>query len=165
MTEKIEFAPLRVGVVGSRRRNTLVDRRMILHILRRVVSDHPGRRIIVVSGGCRGPDTYAEEAARALGLETEIFPVPTDPPITSRWDFSERAKERNTVIADRSDILYALVAPDRRGGTEDTVMKHAGLGFCAWGERKTILVLEDGSEEHVTVRAYLDATGTNTHGV
>ena len=34
---------------------------------------------------------------------------------------------RNTFIARDSDILIALVAEDRKGGTEDTLKKHKGV--------------------------------------
>lgn len=121
---------MRVGIVGSRKRNTLKDRRIILDI----VSRFP-KETVIVSGGARGPDSFAEEAARICSLGTLIFRVP---PAKDKNDFREKAYARNTEIAENSDILYALVIPERKGGTEDTIKK--ALLF----KKKVCIVDEEG---------------------
>lgn len=40
-----------------------------------------------------------------------------------RYHFAQINYERNTLIANNSDILIACVSEDRRGGTEDTIKK------------------------------------------
>jgi hypothetical protein len=103
-----------IGVVGSRRRDSdrdfqLVKAEIIKHL-------KPGDRL--VSGGCpRGGDRFAEIVAKKLGLCIIIF-YPDWEGLGRRAGF-----ERNTYIARDSDVLIACVAPDRTGGTEDTVRK------------------------------------------
>lgn len=47
---------------------------------------------------------------------------------------------RNGNIADKSDILIAIVAKDRKGGTEDTIRKAKKIG-------KKVIIIEDLCEE------------------
>lgn len=113
---------LRVGIVGSRRRNNLPDRKLVFEIVQRAIAKYPDKKIIIVSGGCRkGADHFAEEAAKFFGVEPLLFPVSDDPPVKSRWEYRERAFARNYDIAANSDIVFALVHEDRTGGTENTV--------------------------------------------
>ena len=113
---------LRIGIVGSRRRNTLADRQIVYDIVEKAIKRFPDREIVVVSGGCwKGADKFAEDAAKFFGVRTLIFPVPKDPPIKHRGEFRERAFARNREIAAHSNIVFALVHPDRTGGTENTV--------------------------------------------
>lgn len=138
----------RIGIVGSRRRNTLRDRRIVFDIVERLApSLFPGQPVTIVSGGCKGPDSFAAEAARFYKLDTKIFPVPTDPPIQDRNDFRERAYARNTLIAEASEDLYALVAPDRKGGTEDTIRKAHAL------RKNVFLVDEEGAISYLSPEA------------
>ena len=39
------------------------------------------------------------------------------------FSYAKANYERNTLIARDSDVLIAVVAPDRKGGTEDTIKK------------------------------------------
>jgi len=107
-----------IGIIGSRRRDTPVDKLL----LKEVFDKHyePGDRI--VSGGCpQGGDRFAEEIARDLGL-TIIIHYPN-------WSGGRFAGlARNTLIAEDGDMLLALVAPDRKGGAEDTITKATRLG-------------------------------------
>ena len=80
----------------------------------------PNEEVILVSGGCpKGGDRFAEDLAKQLGYEMVIHPAD--------WKRYGRGAGfvRNTDIATGSDYLIACVAPDRKGGTEDTVRK-----FC-----------------------------------
>jgi len=107
---------MKVGVIGSRKFQSSKS-------VKALVSSLPIGSI-VISGGCAGPDSWAEEAARAIGFEVSIF-LPSLPPKGSpRHAFTKAFYERNRLIAENSDILHAFVSPDRKGGTEYTI-KHA----------------------------------------
>ena len=77
----------------------------------------------IVSGGCpKGGDRFAEIIAKAEGVTITIhFP---------NWHAYGRAAgpKRNTKIAEDCNVLLALVAKDRKGGTEDTIRKVQKLG-------------------------------------
>lgn len=117
----IMAAPVAFGIVGSRRRNTLHDRRIVLNLVELLVSKF-GDGLVIVSGGCpKGADAFAEEAAKLLSVKTDITPVDKEG-ITSKWDFTKRAFARNRIVAERSKQgLFCLVADDRKGGTENTI--------------------------------------------
>jgi hypothetical protein len=60
--------PFRVGIVGSRRRNSYKDRGYVFRIVDGLLCAFRGKRpVVVVSGGAAGPDSFAEEAADVLG--------------------------------------------------------------------------------------------------
>jgi hypothetical protein len=107
---------LKVGIVGSRRR---LDRKAVEELVASLPLD-----TIIISGGCRGVDSWAAEAGRDRGLEViEYFPeLPTKN--SPRWQYTKAYYNRNAQIAADSDILYAFVSKDRTGGTENTI-KHA----------------------------------------
>src|SRR6266852_3629791 len=120
---------MKVAIVGSRRRNTLRDRKIVLDLVTRLVTESSEDRIVIVSGGCpKGADSFAEEAARVHRLDKIIFPVAKHPEIKSRHEFRERAFARNLLVAKEADVIYALVHPDRKGGTENTVQHAHRLG-------------------------------------
>jgi len=79
---------------------------------------------IVISGGCSGPDTWAEEAARDAGLKVSVFLPDLPPKGSPRHVFTEAFYARNRLIVENSDIIHAFVSPDRKGGTEYSI-KHA----------------------------------------
>ena len=75
---------------------------------------------VVVSGGCRGVDRWAAEAARARGLEVlELLPDLAG--VKSRGQAASRFFARNKRIVDAADVCVAFPAPDRKGGTENTI--------------------------------------------
>lgn len=117
---------LRIAIVGSRRRNTLTDRKIVFQIVSSALAAFPEKIIVVVSGGAVGPDTFAREAAEHFGVGYREYPIKRDPPITSRWEFVQRAFGRNRDIVIDSDIGFALVSKDRKGGTENT-LEHADV--------------------------------------
>jgi hypothetical protein len=103
-----------IGVVGSRRRDTESDFQLVKAAIKKILE--PGDRL--VSGGCpKGGDRFAEIIAKQLGLSI-IIHYPDWEGLGRRAGF-----ERNTFIARDADFLIACVAPDRLGGTEDTVRK------------------------------------------
>ena len=103
---------MRVGIVGSRRRK---DKHKVIELVDSLEPD-----TVIVSGGCRGVDTWAVERAKERGLKTEIY-KPDLGKHLGRFDIINKYYERNKKIAQNSDIMYAFVAPDRRGGTENTI--------------------------------------------
>lgn len=132
---------LYVGIVGSRRRNSDEDYRLVREKFFELWEPD---RTVIVSGGCpEGGDRFAEMIAAELGLprQTLLSGVPdaqvsgpririhlphhkafmeTDP----RWRSTVANYARNGLIArDARDALIACVAPDRSGGTEDTIKK------------------------------------------
>jgi len=107
---------LRVGIVGSRRWK---DREAVVVLVNELPADS-----VVISGGCRGVDTWAATAARSRRLEVAEY-LPDLPPSGSPiWAFTKAYHARNRQIVENSDVIFAFVAPDRRGGTENTI-KHA----------------------------------------
>jgi hypothetical protein len=108
-----------IGIVGSRRRNTANDNIKLLVAFDKEYQEGD----TLVSGGCpTGGDNMAEYLAKARGLTITIhFP-----------DWIKHGKAagfvRNSKIAEQCDVLIALVASDRTGGTEDTIKKCQKLG-------------------------------------
>lgn len=129
----------RVGIVGSRRRSTLTDRKIVLRLVDWLIDQEASRgRLVLVSGGCEnGADSFAETAARINERQIVVFPIDKKG-ATSRWEFTERAYERNEKIARESEELFCLVSSDRTGGTENTISHAIKLG------KRVFLVLENG---------------------
>jgi cell division ATPase FtsA len=110
---------MRVGVVGSRRRT---DREAVEAYIAELA---PGT--VVVTGGAQGPDCWAKQAARARGLEVVVH-KPDLGGVRTRWEAADRFYARNQHIVDDSHMLIAFVAPDRTGGTEDTIRRAVRAG-------------------------------------
>lgn len=118
-----------IGIVGSRRRDTPKDKRLVKSLFLTVYK----KGDVIVSGGCpRGADRFAEEIAREMDIEIIIYRAdwnnlshPDALIKTNKYgQYDARAGfRRNTSIASHSEILIACVADDRRGGTEDTIAK------------------------------------------
>ena len=136
-----------IGVVGFRRRNSDEDRQLVYKAIHHT-RQHIGGNTILVSGGCpQGADLFAEEYAEMHRLPI-IRHLPDQTQL--REDVPKRAAyaiinyARNELIAADADVLIACVAPDRKGGTEDTIKKFLKrLGFTevqAIQEGKLILV-------------------------
>jgi hypothetical protein len=83
---------------------------------------------VIVSGGATGPDTWAEEAARKRGLLTKIF-RPDLIGAESKGQITRRCHARNQQIVDAADEVFALVAPNRKGGPEDTIRRAQRKGI------------------------------------
>lgn len=105
-----------IGIIGSRRRNSEKDKKLIKEKLELILSNE--KDITICSGGCsKGGDKFAEELASEFKLKKKIF--------KADWNIYGKGAGflRNTDIAKESDILIACVADDRKGGTEDTIKK------------------------------------------
>ena len=118
--------PFACGVVGSRRRNSLHDRKIVFRLLAWLYGQHRGDTgFTIVSGGCpQGADAFAKEFALKFmepPLDYVEFPIDKTG-VMNRWDFTKRAYSRNRLVAEKSwSGLYCLVADDRTGGTENTI--------------------------------------------
>lgn len=114
---------LKVGVVGTRRRNAGEDLQSVKDKINEILSWHNVDTLWLVSGGCpTGADSFAEVIAKERGWPITIF--------YPAWAKYGKAAGivRNTDIATECDLLIACVAPDRAGGTEDTIQKTKHLG-------------------------------------
>ena len=113
------ISDVRIGIAGSRRRT---DREAVEAYIAELT---PGT--VVVTGGARGPDRWAEEAARSGGLAVAVH-KPDLEAVRARWEATDRYYARNQAIVDDSDRIIAFVAPDRTGGTEDTIRRAKRAG-------------------------------------
>lgn len=113
---------MHVGIIGSRSRNTNQDKKQVEQVLLKLLEQHG--RVTIVSGGCpKGGDKFAEELAHKYQLPIIIHlpdksKLPANP---QSWHFAQINYKRNQWIARNSAILIALVANDRKGGTENTI--------------------------------------------
>jgi len=108
---------MKLGIVGSRRRNSPEDKRLIRE---RILELRPE---MIISGGCpKGADKFAEELAKELGIAIAIFyPKQETKLLQNYYGRVEAFYKRNEQIAMHSEALLALVASDRKGGTENTI--------------------------------------------
>lgn len=110
---------MRIAIVGSRRRT---DRDAVQACVGALPAD-----AVIVSGGCEGPDLWAEEAARALDRAVAVH-RPDLVGVRNRGEAARRYYERNQRIVDDCDRVIAFVAADRTGGTEDTIRRARRAG-------------------------------------
>lgn len=137
---------IKIGIVGSRRRSSLKDRQIVFDILFEAWLVRK-MNVTVVSGGAKGPDSFGEEWAKMNGKPTIIHRIPQDLP--NKREFTKHAFERNGWIVRDSDVVFALVHPDRKGGTENTIQ------HCVKQGKKFFLVDREG-------RLYLGGEGWPT---
>ncbi|HEY1430417.1 MAG TPA: SLOG family protein, partial [Stellaceae bacterium] len=90
---------MRIGVVGSRRRT---DREAVEAYIAELP---PGT--VVVTGSAKGPDRWAEQAARTRGLEVVVH-TPNLDGVRARWQAAERFYARNQRIVEDSDLVIAF---------------------------------------------------------
>jgi len=120
-----------IGIIGSRRRDTAEDLRYCRDIFLRHFVDGDE----IVSGGCpKGGDRFAEVIAKSLQIPIKIY--------YAEWERLGRGAgfDRNTLIARDSDLILAVVAPDRTGGTEDTIRKAIKMN-------KTVILINKDTTE------------------
>ncbi|MBI5375602.1 MAG: hypothetical protein HZA77_09210 [Candidatus Schekmanbacteria bacterium] len=121
---------MKIGIVGSRRRNSPEDKHLIREKLFYFLQVYKESKLVLVSGGCPdGADKFAEELALELNLKIIIhYPDKSKIDKSDRWSSTKANYARNKLIADDSDILIAVVAPDRKGGTENTIKYYEKFG-------------------------------------
>ena len=108
-----------IGIIGSRRRCAEKDFCLVRDKLLAIYKDGDE----IVSGGCwKGGDAFAERLAKTLEIPIKIY--------YAKWKKLGKCAgyARNGLIARDSDVLIACVAPDRKGGTEDTIKKFGTKG-------------------------------------
>jgi len=108
-----------IGIVGSRRRDSEAD---FLKVEAAFIDVYKSGDIIC-SGLCpRGADRFAVVLSKRYETETLWHPA--------EWEKYGKGAgfKRNLYIARDSDVLIACVAPDRKGGTEDTIEKYLKMG-------------------------------------
>jgi len=110
---------MKYGIVGSRSRQ---DRGSVISFI-----DTLTPADTVISGGCRGVDTWAEEAAKSRGIPVVSYHADLTG-CKNRWQITDAYYARNKQIAEACDILVAFVASDRKGGTENTIKYAKKLG-------------------------------------
>jgi hypothetical protein len=119
---------MKIGIIGSRRRDSNEDLNILVNKFVNYCRDNDLKQneVTIVSGGCKkGGDRFAEIIAGEFKLPI-ILHLPDKtalPENPQRWDFAKINFDRNTKIANDSHVLIAMVAPDRLGGTEDTIKK------------------------------------------
>jgi len=120
-----------IGIVGSRRRNSYADYIICRSKFKEIYEEGDS----IVSGGCKkGGDLFAEVIAKRYDIPIIVhLPNKNDLnkellKINPRAAFAIINYARNDLIAQDADILIAIVAEDRKGGTEDTIKKAIKLG-------------------------------------
>lgn len=114
---------MKIAVVGSRKRSFIGKK--INKVTKKEVEDLVAsfkENDEVVSGGCKGVDSWAIDAAIKRGLVTNIY----EPFIYDTMSYGEMVQEyyrRNRLVVDGSDMIYAFVAKDnvQKGGTWYTI--------------------------------------------
>jgi hypothetical protein len=104
-----------IGIIGTRRRDTHNDYLATLRVFKKIYRAGD----IIVSGGCsQGGDRFAEVIAKSMQVPIMIH--------YAQWNTYGKSAgfRRNGDIARQADILIAVVAKDRTGGTEDTLKKY-----------------------------------------
>ena len=106
---------MKIGIVGSRMRNSLEDKELIK---KEILELDP---TLLVSGGCKkGADKFAEELAVELNIPIEVYL----PEMKDGMSYYERCAcyyTRNRKIVKNSDLLVACLDSKRKGGTDYTV--------------------------------------------
>lgn len=143
---------MKIGIVGSRRRNTEKDFAKIIIRLRQLERETERLIETIVTGDCdEGGDKFARDIADMFGYELDVK-YKKDPKTNQiipdyidecehydYYTFCKICYARNEEIAKEPlDYLIALVAPDRKGGTENTI-KHFKRLHKDW-EKKLIII-------------------------
>jgi hypothetical protein len=117
---------MKLGIVGSRRRNTSEDFNKVLNVVIVYIKVFGRENVILVSGGCKkGADSFVGTLVRDLNLPESIIHKPnvSENAYVGKKAYAIACFNRNSLIARDSDHLIAVVAEDRKGGTEDTIKK------------------------------------------
>ena len=111
---------MNIGIIGTRKRDGWLDE-MKTHskVMEFIKSKSLEKEhITIISGGAKfGGDRFAYTFARSMGLRMVThFPDLSKPIPQCYFD-------RNIMVAIDSDVLFACVSLDRKGGTEHTIKK------------------------------------------
>jgi hypothetical protein len=101
---------MRIAIVGSR---DFSDKQQVYNYVLSLPKD-----TTVVSGGCRGPDSWAVEKAKEIGISFEVYEADW-----TRYGLSAGPK-RNSIIAKNCDRLVAFWnGSNKSKGTLDVIAK------------------------------------------
>jgi len=146
---------IKIGIVGSRRRNSNEDHNKLIYAFDRIVGEffrtYFGQlEVTIVTGDCNeGGDKFARELANEYKCVLDEKKI-KDPETGEEMDFKNHRwfdiftmrdifYSRNEEIAEEPlDYLIAIVAPDRKGGTENTI-RHFRRLHKDWKEKLIIL--------------------------
>ena len=108
---------MNIAIVGSRERDLPEDKAAVSDLVNSLDMNDT-----VVSGGCRGIDSWAVDFAKARGMKTlEFEPImlymyPSYPELVKAY------YARNRKVVENSDVIYAFPsAKGLKGGTRNTV--------------------------------------------
>jgi predicted Rossmann fold nucleotide-binding protein DprA/Smf involved in DNA uptake len=115
---------MKIAIVGSRKRS-FISYKKINKVTKKEVEDLVSTLDIndtVVSGGCKGADSWAIDGAIKRGMDTHIY----HPFIHDTMEYGEMVQEyyrRNREVVDNSDMVYAFVSKGtvQSGGTWYTI--------------------------------------------
>lgn len=100
---------MKIAVVGNRDGWTKEEVFQALH------DNNVTREDIIISGGAIGVDTYAQEYAKANGIQMRIlYPNPKEPS-------PDRYFDRNELIAIMCDIMIAFDKNHEHSGTKNAI--------------------------------------------
>ena len=120
---------IKIGIVGSRE---YINKQKVIEIVDLCIQKY-GKELMIISGGARGADTLGKEVALEKALSYREYN-----PAHEAWNlYSGKPKEfygkpfnkghyfeRNTFIAQDSDILFAFIPSEHQSnGTNDTIGK------------------------------------------
>jgi hypothetical protein len=109
-----------IGIIGCRSRDSKRD----LDLLKNKFFEIYEEGDEIVSGGCpQGGDRFAEVIAKENGIPIKIY--------YPNWKKHGKSAgfKRNVFIAKDSDIILAVVSPERKGGTEHTIKTAKQMGI------------------------------------
>lgn len=143
---------IKIGIVGSRRRNETKDfeklreyllLKLFAKLKRRKKIKTYSKDVLIISGGCKtGADAFAERLAAGFDIKIRIhYPNKEDIDtellkVNRRAAYTKINYARNKLIAKQSNYLIALVAEDRKGGTENTIKY-----FLQFHNEKRLIIL------------------------
>jgi hypothetical protein len=110
---------IRLGIVGSRTRDTNDDLHKVWSAYDDILERSRLEHVIVSGGAYKGADRFATLIARDQGGKMITY-----------FPYGHNVDDyylRNERVARESDKLIACVAPDRKGGTEDTIRRFKRL--------------------------------------
>jgi len=132
-----------IGIIGSRRRDSREDYWTLRNKITDLEIKDKDLVTKIITGDCKtGGDKFARDYANQFWtLKVELIVKKVDFPAFGApyYDYVKAYYKRNEEIAkEEMDYLIALVAPDRTGGTENTI-KHFKKHHKDW-EKKLILI-------------------------
>ena len=108
----------KIGIVGCRDRKDKSRVKSVVKSLSELCDD-----LHIVSGGARGPDSWAIEEAKNWGIPSTVHFSRIPAGHAPKYLVARALYERNQRIVDDIDVLIAFVSPERKGETEDTIKK------------------------------------------